>query len=145
MKKTAASLLSIAVVFALASCQEEPKPPTDKPLTIEQAKKMVDAYQDDTVSTKPVFLNDAGQVVQAFNVQSGTLDNISSLEGYTGIRLYLAVRDTVNGKPIYTLVVVPRGPKGPDGKYKNILKDGQIYDWTQPCPDVCPDNETTLP
>ncbi len=106
---------------------------------------MIAAYKDDTLSTKPIFLNDAGEKVIAFNVQAGTLQKIINMKGFTGIRLYFAVRDTANGRPVYTLLVVPRGQKSADGKYSNILKDDYLFDWTSPCPDNCPDDDNTLP
>jgi len=147
MKKTV-NLLSCALFagLALTSCKDKGVKQSDKSMTVATARAMIAAYDNDSSAMKPVFYTQAGQPVQAFTIQAGTLETISKMDGYTGIRLYLAVKDTVNGKPIYTLVVVPRGtPEGKSTQYPNILKDDFIFDWIPSCPEECPDPSTSLP
>ncbi|MDF2379922.1 hypothetical protein JMG10_00480 [Nostoc ellipsosporum NOK] len=147
MKKTV-NFLSCALIagITLVSCKDKGVKQTDKAMTVATARAMVAAYDNDSSAMKPVFYTNQGQQVQSFTIQAGTLETISKMEGYTGIRLYLAVKDTVNGKPIYTLVVVPRGtPEGKSTVAPNILKDGFIYDWIPTCPEDCPDPSTQLP
>lgn len=148
MKTRTVNLVICALIagLTLASCRDKEMGQSDKAMTVAQARAMVAAYDRDSMPNKPVFYTPDGQQVSSFTIQSGTLETISKMEGYTGIRLYLAVKDSVNGKPIYTLVVVPRGtPEGKSTQYPNILQDDYIFDWIPTCPEDCPDPSTQLP
>lgn len=120
---------------------------TQTGLEVERARRMIKKYQDDVSSKKPVFIDERTLApINAFAIDKDVLDNLATLPGFSGIRLYLGINGTNSeGDPNYTLLVVPKGGEHMDNKDQNILQDGFIYDWVEPCPENCPDTGTKLP
>jgi hypothetical protein len=116
-------------------------------LDVKRANGMIKAYKDDVSPGKPIFIDEKTlKKVKAFAIEEEALAKIRTLPDYTGIRLYLAVRGftSPDRKPIYTLIIVPKGKEHQADKDKNILEDNFLYDWVEPCPDNCPDEPTQI-
>lgn len=147
MKKTThlAASLCLASLFII-SCTHGPSTPqqTDKPLTVADARKMVNSYASDTTPGKPVFLTPDGDSVVAFNIEASTLAELTALDGFSGLRLYPVINSYQNGVPVYSIMIVPRGTDSSGVNQPNILIDGKIFDYFPVCPKSCPTDSTKL-
>ncbi len=115
------------------------EPESTETFTWADAKPMINRYLDHLFRIP----TPSGKRLNALMVDADNLRSILADESIDEVALIFAVRETSNGQDVTTVIAGVKF-QGQDGSLTREIQSAPVFDYCQPCPEICPTNLYTL-